>query len=597
MTHASSAAVLIVEDELLVANDLQQSLTDMGYDAFAVAASGAEALAHAAKRQPDVVLMDIRIKGEEDGIRTAQRLKQQHPVIVIFLTAFADDQMVDRAKRTEPDGYLLKPVKHAELHSMIEISLYRREVEAEKTARRASEHRLYTITENVPVAIAYFDRKGKVGFANHVFRELVPYRDDPTGVPAMAFLGEDLYKRTYPSRQGAMLGERSQLLLEMDHQGTARKIEVTYFPDHDTGGEVIGVYALGYEVTEREQMSADLRRANTDLETILNAIPAQIASWHLDLTGRFANAAAKSQFGAGAPHPAGSHMRDLFGERRFTRSQPLITAALAGQSVSAEEVDMDGEGTKYRRYTFIPAVQAGAVVGLYTLAFDVTELHDSHEQIRQLARRLDSVREEERRTVAIILHDGIAQDLFAMKLGVDNLMARTQRQRAIHLLCAEIRDTAGQCMQDVRLLANELRPIALKYFDISSVIAEHARWFGTRSKLDIQLSEEPGLPPLEEPMRLLLFRAAQEALTNVARHAGASHVKLTLRPDPTGITLEVIDNGVGITETSLKRPGSLGLLGLRERAVAQGGTLTLERHAPRGTRFAFHLLLTPPRYL
>jgi len=121
--------ILVVEDETIVAKDLQQTLRDMGYDAYAVAASAEEAIARASERCPDLVLMDIRLKGHSDGIKTAAILKQKCRSAVIYLTAHADDATIQRAKKTEPYGYLLKPVKSAELRSMIEVALYRRELD------------------------------------------------------------------------------------------------------------------------------------------------------------------------------------------------------------------------------------------------------------------------------------------------------------------------------------------------------------------------------------------------------------------------------------------------------------------------------------
>jgi CheY-like chemotaxis protein len=118
-------AVLIVEDEAIVAMDLQQTLAGMGYDAFAIAASADEALRHAAERCPDLVLMDIRIKGQRDGIETAALLRGRFGVPVVYLTAHADDATIQRAKRTDPYGYLMKPIRLAELKSAVEVSLYK----------------------------------------------------------------------------------------------------------------------------------------------------------------------------------------------------------------------------------------------------------------------------------------------------------------------------------------------------------------------------------------------------------------------------------------------------------------------------------------
>ncbi len=180
-----------------------------------------------------------------------------------------------------------------------------------------------------------------------------------------------------------------------------------------------------------------------------------------------------------------------------------------------------------------------------------------------------------------------------MKLGIDNLISQTHRKKGVRKLCEEVLDLLTQCMEDVRLIANELRPVALKYFDIASVLADHARHFGTRANISIEVTQEGELPPLEERVGLLLFRAAQEALTNVARHAHASQARVILGSYTNGVTLEVLDDGVGVTDASFKKPLSLGLLGIRERAVAHGGSLTLEPRVPHGTRFLLRIPTAP----
>jgi adenylate cyclase len=120
---SAGRAVLVVEDESIVAHDLQQTLAELGYDAFAVAASAEEALARAAERRPDVALVDIRIKGRLDGIKAARLLQERFGVPIIYMTAHADDATLKRALGTHPSGYLVKPVQPAGLQSAIEIAL------------------------------------------------------------------------------------------------------------------------------------------------------------------------------------------------------------------------------------------------------------------------------------------------------------------------------------------------------------------------------------------------------------------------------------------------------------------------------------------
>jgi signal transduction histidine kinase len=347
MATRTPPKVLIVEDERIVARDLQGSLIDMGYDAFAIAASAEEAIACAQAKCPDVVLMDIRIKGPSDGIQAADILRKRFSMSIIYLTAHSDAATVDRAKRTEPHGYLVKPVKLAELGSMLEIVLHRRQLD-----------------------------------------------------------------------------------------------------------------------------------------------------------------------------------------------------------------------------------QA---------------LREAHERTRALAERLAAVREEERREVAVLLHDGVAQDLFALKLDLGRLKSFVARRPAASKIFEELNLAVSKCMESIRQMANDLRPVALAYSSVFTVIAEHAKHFEERSKLRINVIQTTPFPHLAESIQLLLFRAAQEALTNVARHANATSVDIILRTDGEKVAMEITDDGVGIDEGDTTKPRSLGLLALRERFSALGGDLAMRRLEPTGTSMIVRL--------
>jgi CheY-like chemotaxis protein len=117
--------ILIVEDERIVATDLQDVLNGLGYDAYAIASSGAEALAIARTKRPDIVLMDIRIDGDVDGIEVATQLRREFDTAVIFVTALGDTVTTQRAKSAEPSAYLVKPVTIPALRTSIELTARR----------------------------------------------------------------------------------------------------------------------------------------------------------------------------------------------------------------------------------------------------------------------------------------------------------------------------------------------------------------------------------------------------------------------------------------------------------------------------------------
>lgn len=130
-------AIFIVEDEAIVASDIKETLISLGYTAAGIAKSGELALEKIQDLRPDLVLMDIHLAGEMDGIETAAKVHAVYDIPVIYLTAYADKILLDRAKITEPYGYVVKPYDERELHSVIEMALYKHRVEREIHKRDA----------------------------------------------------------------------------------------------------------------------------------------------------------------------------------------------------------------------------------------------------------------------------------------------------------------------------------------------------------------------------------------------------------------------------------------------------------------------------
>lgn len=163
MNAPDDRSILVVEDERLVALDLQEMLEEFGYPRPVVASSADEALASATERRPRLVLMDVRINGPQDGIATAEQLVHRFDVPVIYLTAHADDTTLSRAAATTPYGYLLKPIKPAELRCAVEVSLVRHDLERQQRRR---ERWTTSVLESIADAVIAVGRDGRVVFMN-----------------------------------------------------------------------------------------------------------------------------------------------------------------------------------------------------------------------------------------------------------------------------------------------------------------------------------------------------------------------------------------------------------------------------------------------
>ncbi len=141
----TKANILVVEDEFIVSMDIQASLKKLGYNVIGAAPSGERALEILEKDQPDLVLMDIMLKGEMNGIQTADIVRQQYSIPVIYLTAYADEATLSKTKVTKPYGYILKPFKEIDLHTSIEMALYKHKKEKEVEREREM---LYSIVDS-----------------------------------------------------------------------------------------------------------------------------------------------------------------------------------------------------------------------------------------------------------------------------------------------------------------------------------------------------------------------------------------------------------------------------------------------------------------
>ena len=128
----ANTRIMIVEDEWAVAEDIKISLQNLGYAISSVTSSGKEAIQKAEEDRPDLVLMDIVLQGEMDGIEAANQIRSRFNIPIVYLTAYADDKVLGRAKITEPFGYIVKPFISEDLKITIEIALYKHKAERER---------------------------------------------------------------------------------------------------------------------------------------------------------------------------------------------------------------------------------------------------------------------------------------------------------------------------------------------------------------------------------------------------------------------------------------------------------------------------------
>lgn len=260
--------ILVVEDEGLIADDIQRRLERMGYSVPAIANSGEEALEFARNTAFDLVLMDIRLKGGMDGIATAAALKDELEAPVVYLTAHADQETVSRAKVTEPFGYVLKPITDGSLSSTVQIALYKAEMERRI---RASEAWLATTLRSVGEGIIATDPSGEIVLTNPVAEQLTGWSGrEAHGSLLMDVLVLCQESSGQPAKNpifGLFPGEIGIYTL-VSKTGANLPVEVAFFENRSTD-EVLGSILVVRDIRARRELETRLIQSQR-MEAIAN---------------------------------------------------------------------------------------------------------------------------------------------------------------------------------------------------------------------------------------------------------------------------------------------------------------------------------------
>lgn len=266
--------ILVVEDEGVVAMNLQKMLERLGYVVSDVATSGKEAIKKISELLPDLVLMDIMLEENMDGVEAAEQVQCRFNIPVVYLTAYSDEKTLERAKITEPYGYILKPFNERELHSTIEIALYKYEME---TKLKEKEQWLSTTLKSIGDAVITTDTKGSVTFMNTIAETL-------TGWECEKAFGKDLKEvfniinektEVFPENpvskvleEGIIVGIGNHSML-ISKDGKSTPIDDSAAPIIDDKGEIQGVVLVFRDITERKRAREALEVSEARFRSVI----------------------------------------------------------------------------------------------------------------------------------------------------------------------------------------------------------------------------------------------------------------------------------------------------------------------------------------
>lgn len=643
---SQNSTILVVDDTPAIHQMVSALLNRYGYH-LAFASSGQEALEMAEALGPDLVLLDVMMPGM-DGFEVCRRLRatpRLAEIPVIMVTALGDRASRLAGLEAGADDFISKPFDQSEMgarvRAIIRLNRYRRLL--------AERSRFEHLVELSPDGILIVDLDGRVHLANPSMRQMLGVDDEAELIDRsmMGFVEAGHHKQIWDvlAKEGP---EQHVQQIESSFKrrdGSTFPVELNAGQFEWTGRTMMQMVVR--DITRRKQAEQMLQQRNRELALIGHASHVFSASLDVERVVSSILDEMRLLFGiAGSSlwliddasgdlicwQATGSSKDDLHKERlapgeglagwTFAMGEPLLVFDAQCDSRHNPAIDRR-TGLTHRAVLCVPLSTKSKVFGVLKLVdaepgrFTVSDLRMAESlasiaaiaienallfravsqqrgQLRALTVRLGEVQEMERQQLASELHDRIGQNLTALGLNltiIEQLMPDTTPPAAFSRL-EDSMGILGETTRRVRDVMAELRPPMLDDYGLLAALRWVGEQFTKRTGVKVRVEGQAPVPRLPPRLETTLFRIAQEALNNVAKHAHASEVDIALEPTTKILWLSIVDNGVGFEPSGLPKNSGVphwGLLSMQERAASVGGVLHLDSAPGRGTRVAVEI--------
>jgi PAS domain S-box-containing protein len=631
----SGKRIFLVEDQRLIAADLENTLKKLGYQVAGYAASGEEAIEMTRLAPPDLVLMDIRLRGDMDGIQAASAILEHSDIPIVYLTAYADEETILRAKITAPFGYVVKPFNQRELRAAIEIALYKHEADrrlAEERARRLEAEDFRLLVESVEdYAIFRLDPGGRVTTWNAGAERIKGYlSSEILGQHFSIFHPREDVVAGKPEdelRAAAADGRVEDEGWRVRKDGSRFWANVVITALHDAGGQGLGFGTVTRDLTERKRQEEAVRtslrqlaQSEEEFRSFFNL--AVVGMSQIDAsTGKFLRVNAKMEQMTGYARAELLDMTptDLTHPDDRPRDVEGYRAMLAGETphytTEKRYVCKDGRSIWVLLNTTAVRDEAGRPLRTASVTQDITDMKATEDKLREAVRTRDEF-------LQIASHE-LKTPLTPLQLQLDTLARALQasgpdQQRLLGKLENATRQTerlsglVESLLEVSRITAGNLH-LQLETFDFAEMVGAVVERFqpqARRAGSELTVRPGPALPALIGRWdRLRTEQLVSSLLANAIKYGSGKPVDVAVQANDGMVRLAVADQGIGIETAALERIfgrferavslrhfGGLGL-GLfiaRRLAEAHGGSIAVQSQPGAGSTFTVLLPRQPP---
>ena len=580
----NQTAILIVEDEAVVAADISGTLRKMGYHVAGICNSGEETLKVISGKQVDLILMDIHIMGDMDGIELATMIRREKRIPVIFLTAYSDDNTLSRAKTAEPFGYLSKSFYYRDIKTTIETALYRNKM---KLQVEEKEELLSLTLKSIEEAVITTEDDGKIIFYNRRAEELfsLPPGDEKfeTAPVIPDFL--EFYSDTGSTVDNILGCSDFQELITLVNPLEKKivPLECSVSKNLRTEkGDIQNVHVFrdisnNLKMREMESLLSAVVESSEDLIAAVS-VAGKVKSW---------NKGAEKILGIPAESAVGKQLQELIPQAALPPFNKFIENLQALEFVVHGEKTGDGqEQQEDSRFIFAHLTplrdDRGVLSGYSFVGRDFTAR-------TALEKKITEAEDNVRARIGRDLHDNLGQQLTGISLKLQALRNGLSRENyeAAGSLSDELQELIKGAIKETRELSRSLVPAILKDEGLPQALKGLAgyleRVYGITAVCG--LDEEI---VLNDSIGSQLYHIAQESVNNAVRHGKAEKIELLLTRRDGEILMSVQDNGSGFKEKEINR--GLGLDNMRYRADIIRGKLEIESSPETGTKVSCRII-------